>query len=69
MKNTLISLDLIFISKKGVVTHIHPQAIPHDLTPIPSNGNAAGVLEINGGQAQRLNIAVGDMMLHPFFSP
>ncbi len=67
MKNTLIPLDLIFVNAVGKIIHIHHNAIPHDLTPIPSNGNAAGVLEINGGLSVDLEINSGDLVKHPFF--
>ena len=35
MKNTLIPLDLLFFDARGVLRHVHPQARPLDLTPIP----------------------------------
>lgn len=67
MKNTLISLDIIFIAKNGVITHIHENAVPEDLTPILSNGPAAAVLELNGGMAKKLNIKPGDKIHSIFF--
>jgi len=68
MKNTLISLDIIFIKSDGTIHHIHHKAIPHDLTRIPSNGPVAGAFEINGGVAKRLGIKAGDKVIHPFFN-
>lgn len=67
MKNTLIPLDLIFIKRDGTIHHIHPSAIPHDLTSISSNGPVAAVLEINGGRAEELEIQNGDAVIHPLF--
>lgn len=67
MKNTLIPLDMIFADARGVITRIHENAIPGDLTPIPSGGPVLAVLEINGGLAQRLGIRPGDRMRHPVF--
>ena len=71
MKNTLIPLDMLFMDAKGVIRHIHPSAIPHDLTPVP--GAAPGdpaperlmVLEIAGGEAARLGLTEGMAMSHP----
>jgi len=67
MKNTLIPLDMIFIRADGVVHHIHARAIPHDLTPIPSNGPVLGVIEVRGGQAEALGIRPGDIVQHRIF--
>lgn len=67
MKNTLIPLDMIFIDSAGEITHIHPNAVPRDLTGIPSNGPVQAVLEINGGLARLLEIQVGDTVRHPVF--
>ncbi|WP_425039303.1 DUF192 domain-containing protein [Primorskyibacter sp. S187A] len=65
MKNTLIPLDMIFITERGVVRHVHENAIPHDETTIPSNGPALAVLEINGGLSGEIGIAAGDLVQHP----
>lgn len=59
MKNTLIPLDMLFISRSGEVVKIHPQAQPKDLTPIPSEQPVIAVLEINGGRAAMLGLAKG----------
>lgn len=71
MRNTLISLDLLFMDARGVIRHIHPSARPLDETRIP--GAAVGdpqperlmVLEISGGEAARLGLARGQAMAHP----
>jgi uncharacterized membrane protein (UPF0127 family) len=62
MKNTLIPLDMLFIDDAGVIQFIKHEAQPHDLTPVPGpTGIAArAALEINGGRAEALGIAVGD---------
>lgn len=67
MKNTLIPLDIIFIKQNGIIHHIHENAIPHDLTSIPSQGDVAAVLEINGGLSAKLGIARGDKVKHALF--
>lgn len=60
MKNTFIPLDMLFISKAGKITHIHPNAVPHSEDIISSNGRVRYVLELNGGAAKKLGLAVGD---------
>ncbi len=67
MKNTLIPLDLLFTGPDGEILRIHENAIPGDLTPIPSGADAQVVLEINGGLSRRLGISEGDVMQHPSF--
>lgn len=67
MRNTLIPLDLLFMTEQGVVHHIHQEAKPLDLTGIPSYGPANAVLEINGGLAEKLDIPEGSRVIHPFF--
>ena len=65
MKNTLIPLDMIFIDAAGVVTRVHPDAVPQDVTAIDGGTGVAFVLEINGGLAKRMGIVAGSEMRHP----
>lgn len=65
MANTLIELDMLFITPEGVVAHVHDRAIPHDRTPISGGDGIQYVLEINGGLAAQLGIASGSEMRHP----
>ncbi|WP_071797157.1 DUF192 domain-containing protein [Natronohydrobacter thiooxidans] len=65
MRNTLISLDMIFVDPTGRVSHIHHEAIPLDETPIPGGENVLMVLEINGGLARAMGITEGSEMRHP----
>jgi uncharacterized membrane protein (UPF0127 family) len=51
---------MLFISKAGKITHIHPNAVPHSEDIISSNGQVRYVLELNGGAAKKLGLAVGD---------
>ncbi|HSI71447.1 MAG TPA: DUF192 domain-containing protein [Gillisia sp.] len=62
MKNTHIPLDLIFYSKDSIVVSYHENAIPMDLTPIPSNAPAQFILEVNAGKVAEWNIETGDKM-------
>ena len=69
MKNTYIPLDMIFIARSGLVTHIVANAEPLSERVIPSGGPCAAVLELNGGTAAAIGLKVGDKIRHPFFKP
>ena len=69
MKNTPLPLDMLFIRASGVISLIHANAQPNDTTEILSGGPVAAVLEINGGRAAALGIAVGDQVRYPLFGP
>lgn len=68
MKNTPTSLDMLFIEATGRVQKIAPRTTPYSEAVLASDGPVAGVLEIRGGEAERLGIAVGDSVHHPHFS-
>lgn len=67
MRNTLISLDIIFITDDGRVLTIARNAVPHSEVPIPSGGVIRGVLELAGGRAAQLGIYPGDRVKHRIF--
>jgi uncharacterized membrane protein (UPF0127 family) len=69
MRNTLIPLDMLFITPAGVVARIHENAIPGDETTIDGGQGVLAVLEINGGLSSRLGITEGAMIQHPAFGP
>jgi len=60
MKNTLISLDMIFIRKDGTIARIAAERTPESLEPVPAGEPVAAVLEIAGGRAAELGIKQGD---------
>lgn len=62
MRNTLIPLDMVFISKDGKITHVHANAVPHSEDIISSRGPVRFVLELNGGAAKQLEIDRGDIV-------
>jgi len=60
MKNTRFSLDMLFIDSLGRIRFIYPQTVPLSLGIISPDVEARYVLEILGGQTDRLGIKVGD---------
>jgi uncharacterized membrane protein (UPF0127 family) len=67
MKNTPISLDMIFIDAKGTIVSIVENTEPFSLLNISSGRIARAVLEVSGGTAQRIGAKAGDRVLHPTF--
>ncbi len=67
MKNTYVSLDMLFVDARGRITHVVERAKPLSEDIISSGGAVAGVLEIAGGEVQRRGIAVGDRLIHSVF--
>ena len=67
MKNTVISLDMIFIRADGTISSIAPNATPQSETPIPSYEPVRAVLEINGGRAAQLGIEPGEHVHNAIF--
>jgi len=69
MRNTLISLDIVFIRADGTIESIFHGAKPRDETPMPSKGDVRAVLELNAGVARLLGIQAGDKVEHAIFKP
>jgi uncharacterized membrane protein (UPF0127 family) len=69
MKNTYISLDMIFISREGLVTSIAENAEPLSENIISSNGPVYAVLELNGGTASKIGVKIGDHVINSLFRP
>jgi uncharacterized protein len=67
MKNTYISLDLLFINEHGRIEYIAAQAKPLSLSIIESPKPSLAVLELKGGASELLGIKVGDSVVHPAF--
>jgi uncharacterized membrane protein (UPF0127 family) len=68
MKNTYISLDMIFIRADGRILRIAENTEPLSTRIISSGGPAKGVLEVIAGTAQKYGIAPGDRIAHPLFN-
>ncbi|MFI2742639.1 DUF192 domain-containing protein [Zhouia sp. PK063] len=62
MKNTEISLDIIYLDKDKKVVSIAKNAKVNDETSLPSEGAAQYVLEVNAGLTDTWNIQKGDFI-------
>lgn len=60
MKNTYISLDIIYINKNKEIVSIQKYTQPQTTSSIPSELPAMYVLEVNAGFADKYKLQVGD---------
>jgi len=60
MKNTPLSLDIIFIAPDGRILNIAANTEPYSLASVSSKGPAGAVLELRAGRAAALGIVPGD---------
>jgi uncharacterized membrane protein (UPF0127 family) len=67
MKNTYVSLDMIFIRADGTIARIAENTVPLSEAMVPSGGPVRAVLEVVAGTAKKLGIAPGDRVSHPIF--
>jgi uncharacterized membrane protein (UPF0127 family) len=67
MKNTPLSLDMIFIRSDGIIVRIAENTVPQSTQTILSGTPAKAVLEVIAGTAKKLGIAPGDRAVHAIF--
>jgi uncharacterized membrane protein (UPF0127 family) len=67
MKNTYISLDMLFIRADGRIHRIAENTEPESTKVIAAGGPVRAVLEVIGGTARKLGIRPGDRVAHPLF--
>ena len=60
MRNTYLPLDMLFIDAGGGIRHVAKRTTPLSERTISSQVPVRYVLEINGGLADELKIAIGD---------
>lgn len=63
MKNTLISLDIIYVDENKTIVTIQPNTKPLSEDPIPSYRNAQYVVEVVAGFCERHGIKEGDKVV------
>ncbi len=69
MKNTPLSLDMVFIGEDGRVCGLVERATPFSLEPRPSGCPSRAVLEVHGGVAERIGLEIGARVRHPALGP
>ena len=69
MKNTLIPLDMLFVTREGIIYWIQENAQPHSEEFITPPFPATAVIEINGGDVAKHQIKVGQIVKHSLFPP
>jgi uncharacterized protein len=67
MRNTIASLDMLFIRADGTIRSIAENTVPQSLAVIDSRGPVRATLELAAGTAARLDIRVGDHVLQRIF--
>lgn len=67
MKDTPVSLDILFIGPDGRVASIGERTRPFSTALIESERPVVAALEVAAGTAARLGIQPGDRVLHPAF--
>jgi hypothetical protein len=68
MRNTYVSLDMIFIAADGRVAKVAEATEPLSETTISSGEPVAAVLEVVAGTAERIGLKPGDRVRHPMFA-
>ena len=68
MKDTHVSLDMVFIKADGLVHRIEAETSPLSRTVVPSRGDVVAVLELAAGSALHLALKPGDLVVHPAFA-
>lgn len=68
MKNTYISLDMLFIRSDGTIAYIAENTRPQSLEVIGVREPVLAVLELAGGTTRKLGIRTGDVVYHRIFN-
>ena len=68
MRNTVLSLDMIFIRPDGTIAKIAQRTTPFSEAIITSGEPVSHVLELNGGVAAMIGLKANHKVLHRFFT-
>ena len=67
MKNTYISLDMLFIREDGTIAYIAENTVPKSLDTIGVSEPVLAVLELAAGTTRKHGIRAGDTVYHRLF--
>ena len=68
MRNTVSSLDMLFINADGTIRRVAENTVPESLAIIESRGPVRATLELAAGTVRRLDIRAGDKVEQRIFS-
>ncbi|MEP0520766.1 MAG: DUF192 domain-containing protein [Hyphomicrobiales bacterium] len=68
MRNTPLSLDMVFVNRAGKVVRVEEGTTPFSTDIVSSGEPVLYVLELNAGEAQAAGIRRGDIVRHPLIS-
>ncbi|MCX7832866.1 MAG: DUF192 domain-containing protein [Ignavibacteria bacterium] len=60
MKNTYISLDIVYVNSEKEIVKIYKNTIPRSINSLPSEKKSQYVIEVIGGYTDKHNIKEGD---------
>jgi uncharacterized membrane protein (UPF0127 family) len=69
MKNTPLSLDIVFVRADGTIAHIAESTIPMSEDLIPSGEPVRAVLEVKAGTMRQLGVTAGDRLRNAAYFP
>jgi uncharacterized protein len=69
MKNTPLSLDIVFVREDGTIAHIAESTTPMSEQLIPSGEPVRAVLEVKAGTMRQLGVTVGDRLRNATYFP
>ncbi len=67
MKNTYMSLDMVFVREDGTIAAIAENTVPKSLDTISVQEPVAGVIELAAGTVKKLGIHQNDKVFHRIF--
>jgi uncharacterized membrane protein (UPF0127 family) len=67
MKNTLVSLDMVFVREDGTIAAIAQNTVPQSLDTISVQEPVRGVIELAAGTVKRLGLKKNDKVFQRIF--